>query len=68
MCPVKAFRDWMQDKEVKLSSQRPLFRLADGSNYTGVQLNKDLKFLLKDVCLRPKKVCYMGAGCYKLAC
>lgn len=49
MCPVKAFRDWMQDKEVKLSSQRPLFRMADGSNYTGVLLNKDLKFLLKDV-------------------
>ena len=49
MCPVKAFKDWMQDKVVKLSSSRPLFRQADGRNYTGAQFNKDLKVLLKDV-------------------
>ena len=49
MCPVKAFKDWMQDKVVKLSTQKPLFRLADGRNYTGYQFNKDLRVLLKGV-------------------
>ena len=49
MCPVKAFRDWRQDKVVRLSESKPLFRLANGSNYTGSQFNRDLKSLLKDV-------------------
>lgn len=49
MCPVKAYRNWLQDKVVRLSSQKPLFRLADGRNYTGSQFNKDLKSLLKGV-------------------
>jgi integrase len=49
MCPVKAFKDWMRDKVVKPSAQKPLFRLADGTNYTGASFNKDLKALLKGV-------------------
>ena len=46
MCPVKAFKDWQNEKVVKLSTQKPLFRLADGHNYTGAAFNKDLKKLL----------------------
>lgn len=49
MCPVKAYKNWMQDKVVRLSTQKPLFRLADGRNYTGYQFNKDLKVLLQGV-------------------
>ena len=49
MCPVKAYKDWMKDKVVNLSTQKPLFRLADGRNYTGYQFNKDLRVLLKEV-------------------
>ena len=49
MCPVKAYKDWLKDKVVGLSSMKPLFRLADGRNYTGKLFNKDLKVLLKDV-------------------
>lgn len=49
MCPVKAFKDWMKDKVVKLASSKPLFRLADGRNYTGSLFNRDLKVLLKNV-------------------
>ena len=48
MCPVKAFKDWHKDKVVRLSPQRPMFRLAEGQNYTGALFNKDLKTLLKD--------------------
>ena len=49
MCPVKAYKDWLKDKVVDLSTQKPLFRLADGRNYTGAMFNKDLKTLLKGV-------------------
>ena len=48
MCPVKAFVDWKRDKVVNLSSKKPMFRLAEGQNYTGAMFNKDLKKLLKD--------------------
>ena len=49
MCPVAAFKAWKRDKVVKLSAQQPLFRLADGRNYTGAAFNKDIKSMLKDV-------------------
>ena len=49
MCPVKSYKDWMQDKVVSLSPGKPLFRLADGRNYTGAQFNSDLRVLLKGV-------------------
>ena len=49
MCPVKAFLDWKREKVVKLSPGKPLFRLADGRNYTGAQFNKDLKVLLEGI-------------------
>ena len=49
MCPVKADKDWIKDKVVKLSDTKPLFRMADGRNYTGSQFNRDLKVLLKGV-------------------
>ena len=48
MCPVKAFKDWQKDKVVKLSTQKPMFRLAEGQNYTGAVFNNDLRMLLKD--------------------
>jgi hypothetical protein len=48
MCPVKAFKDWMKDKVVKLSTQKPMFRLAEGQNYTGALFNKDLRSLLEN--------------------
>ena len=48
MCPIKAYKDWQKDKVVKLSTQKPLFRLAEGQNFTGALFNKDLKLLLKD--------------------
>ena len=47
MCPVKAFKDWMKDKVVCLSNLRPMFRLADGRNYTGAAFNADLRKLLE---------------------
>jgi thioesterase domain-containing protein len=48
MCPVKAFKDWQKDKVVKLSTHKPMFRLAEGQNYTGAVFNNDLRTLLKD--------------------
>ena len=49
MCPVTAFLNWKKDKVCKLSTQKPLFRLANGENYTGTNFNRDLKSLLKEV-------------------
>ena len=49
MCPVKAYKDWLQDKVVRLSALKPLFRLSDGRNYCGAQFNKDLRSLLGGV-------------------
>ena len=46
MCPVKAFKDWMNGTVVYLSNLCPLFRLADGKNYTGSVFNSELKKLL----------------------
>ena len=49
MCPVAAFKAWKRDKVVKLSTQQPLFRLADGRNYTGEAFNKDIRLMLEGV-------------------
>ena len=49
MCPVQAFQKWMKDKVVRLQTHKPLFRLADGRNYTGAMFNKDLKYMLSGI-------------------
>ena len=41
MCPMAAFKAWKREV-VKLSAQQPLFRMADGPNYTGAAFNKDI--------------------------
>lgn len=46
MCPVRAWKDWLEDKAFKQSATKPAIRLSDGSAYTGCQFNKDLKVLL----------------------
>ena len=48
MCPVKAFRDWQRDKVVRQTNTKPMFRLADGQNYTGAMFNRDIKRLLRN--------------------
>jgi hypothetical protein len=48
MCLVKALKDWKKDKVVQLSTQKPMFRLAEGQNYTGALFNKDLRSLLEN--------------------
>ena len=49
MCPIKAYRNWQKDKGVKLTPQKPLFRLESGRSYTGKLFNKDIRSLMKRV-------------------
>ena len=52
VCPVTAFLKWQQDSKLskgkagQFGKNKPLIRLEEGLNYTGKNLNDDLKKLL----------------------
>jgi hypothetical protein len=57
LCPITAYKKWLMDKVVQLSSSKPALRLADGRAYTGRDFNKDLKKVLgKDADYMGKQV------------
>jgi hypothetical protein len=57
LCPITAYKSWLKDKVVHLSSAKPALRLADGKAYTGKGFNADLKKILwQDADYRGKQV------------
>ena len=48
-CAINALKKYIKVCPVKLEKGKPLFRTANGSNYTGRDLNKDLAELTKSI-------------------
>ena len=53
VCPISAYQKWKQDSKLKgkagqFDKNKPLIRLESGLNYTGKNLNDDLKKLLSN--------------------
>ena len=48
-CAIGALKKYQKVCPIKLDKGKPLFRNADGSNYTGRELNKDLAELTKPI-------------------
>ena len=46
LCPIRAFEKWSKISKISKTKVKPIFRLEDGSNYTGKRFNDDLRKLL----------------------
>ena len=48
-CAVNAMKKYLRTFPVKLEKNKPLFRSNTGANFTGLELNKELADLTKDI-------------------